>query len=253
MLEGWLAGGLSGSGVTVIDPHPSDRMIALCEKHGCALNPALPKSDPAVLVLAIKPQTLDNAGPMLAALVGPETLVVSVLAGKTVANLAARMSRCGAIVRTIPNTPASVGRGITAAFPAPTVSDGQRELADHLLAAIGRVVWVDDENLIDAATAVSGSGPAYVFYLAECLAAAGTKAGLPHDVAMALARATVEGAGELLYRDALTAPAILRQNVTSPNGTTAAALAVLMASDGMEPLLVEAVAAAKRRAAELSG
>jgi pyrroline-5-carboxylate reductase len=152
----------------------------------------------------------------------------------------------------MPNTPAAIGRGITVAVPNARVSQDQRVLADTLLRAVGAVEWVDDEALIDAVTAVSGSGPAYVFLLAESLARAGTAAGLPADLAARLARATVSGAGELLHRSPLDA-ATLRQNVTSPGGTTAAALGVLMAENGLDPLMEKAVAAATKRSRELAG
>ena len=254
MLEGWLKGGLPGASVTILDPHVAPAMQALAARHGITLNPASATiAEPEVLVLAVKPQMLDSAAAMLAQIAGPQTLVMSVVAGKTIANLKDRMPRAEAFVRAMPNTPAAVGRGITGAAPSPAVTAAQRALADRLLKSVGRVEWVGTEDLIDAVTAVSGSGPAYVFHLAECLARAGVAAGLPQDIAERLARATVEGAGELMYQDAATEPAQLRINVTSPGGTTAAALAVLMASDGMEPLLTRAVAAAKKRAGELAG
>ncbi len=170
---------------------------------------------------------------------------------RRIAFLKARSGQC-AIVRSIPNTPAAIGRGITVAVPNAKVSGAQRALADALLRSVGAVEWVDDEALIDAATAVSGSGPAYVFLLAESLARAGASAGLPADLAARLARATVAGSGELLHRSPLDA-ATLRQNVTSPGGTTAAALSVLMASDGLDPLMKKAVAAATKRSRELAG
>jgi pyrroline-5-carboxylate reductase len=157
-----------------------------------------------------------------------------------------------AIVRAMPNTPAAIGRGITVGVPNARVTADQRALADTLLRAVGAVEWVDDEGLIDAVTAVSGSGPAYVFLLAESLARAGAAAGLPADLSARLARATVSGAGELLHQSALDA-ATLRQNVTSPGGTTAAALGVLMAESGLDPLLEKAVAAATKRSRELAG
>jgi len=252
MLSGWLALGLDGARVTVIDPHPSDEIRALCANSGASLNP--PVVTPAqVLVLAVKPQTLDAAAPGLASLIGAHTLVVSIMAGKTVADIAARLPGAGAIVRTMPNTPAAVGRGVTGAHASAAVSPAQRATADALLSAVGSVVWVDDEALINAVTAVSGSGPAYVFLLAECMAQAGEKLGLPRDVAEKLARATVEGAGELMYRDAATTPAQLRINVTSPGGTTAAALGVLMGDAGLAALMERAIAAAHSRAQELSG
>jgi pyrroline-5-carboxylate reductase len=253
LLEGWLRSGLSGERITIIDPHATTLLAATCEQHGIALNPSRGTvPPPEVLVLGIKPQMLDEAASDLAGIVGPRTLVVSILAGKTIADVSARLPGALGIVRAMPNLPASVQRGVTGAAAGPGVEDGSRALADSLLAGVGRVEWVDSEDLIDAVTAVSGSGPAYVFYLTECLAKAGAAAGLPADLAARLARATVEGAGELLHKSDL-GPETLRQNVTSPGGTTAAALAVLMAADGMEPLVRDAVAAARRRAAELSG
>jgi pyrroline-5-carboxylate reductase len=254
MLEGWLKLGLAGERVVVIDPQPSAELGALCAAHAIRLNPPLTEcAAPEVLVLAVKPQMLDQAAPALVELAGPETLVVSVIAGKTVHDLLGRLKRARAVVRAMPNTPASVGRGITGAWPNPAVGPRERAKAAALLGAVGRVEWVDREALIDAVTAVSGSGPAYVFYMAECLAEAGIAVGLPRDLAERLARATVEGAGELMYQQASTAPATLRQNVTSPAGTTAAALAVLMDAQGLPDLMARAVAAAKRRAGELSG
>ncbi len=195
---------------------------------------------------------LEAAAPALAPLIGAHTLVLSILAGKRVADLASRLP-ARAFVRAMPNTPAAVGHGVTGAYPSPGVEPRQRSLAQALLSAVGSVEWIEAEEMIDAVTAVSGSGPAYVFYLAECLAAAGVAAGLPDELAARLARATVEGAGELMRRTPDASPGRLRENVTSPGGTTAAALGVLMAEGGLEPLLKRAVAAAKRRAAELSG
>lgn len=254
MLEGWLKGGLAGSGVTILDPHPAPAMAALAARHGIALNPPLETIPaPQVLVLAIKPQMLDAAGPMLARIAGANSLVVSVLAGKTIANLSERMPEARAFIRAMPNTPAAVGRGITGVAASPAVSAAQKAVADRLLKAVGRVEWLEHEGLIDAVTALSGSGPAYVFYLAECMARAGAAMGLPADVAARMARATVEGAGELMFQDAATDPGQLRVNVTSPGGTTAAALAVLMAGDGLDPLMLKAIGAAKRRAEELAG
>ena len=197
-------------------------------------------------------QGLDAAAPDLDRLIGPETLLVSVLAGKTVANLRGRLPAAQAVVRAMPNLPASIGRGATGAFANHKVTPGGRASADALLSAAGTVAWLDDEDAVDAVTAVSGSGPAYVFLMVETLAEAGVAAGLPPDVAGRLARATVAGAGALLDADPAEAGA-LRQAVTSPGGTTAAALSVLMAEDGLAPLMRRAVAAAKRRAGELSG
>lgn len=252
MLRGWLSLGMPGERITIVDPFVADDMQALAEQHDIAINPGPLSEAPEVLVLAVKPQMLDEAAGDIAAYVGPATLVVSILAGKTIGDLTARLPS-KAVVRAMPNTPAAVGRGITGAAASAETSAAQQELAKALLAAIGGVVWLDDEGLIDAVTAVSGSGPAYVFYLVECMAKAGEAAGLPADLAKRLARATVEGSGELMHRDAGTDAAQLRVNVTSPGGTTAAALDVLMAEDGLAPLMQKAIAAAKRRAQELSG
>lgn len=253
MLRGWLALGMAGEAITAVDPFPAQDMQALSDVHGVRLaRTAQGVRAPQALVIAIKPQMLDDAAAALAPLVGPQTLILSIMAGKTIADIAARLPP-GPIVRCMPNTPASVGRGITGAFAGSEVSQAQRAMATALLSAIGKVVWLDSERLIDAVTAVSGSGPAYVFYLVECMAKAGEAIGLPADLAMQLARATVEGSGELLRQDPLASAAQLRVNVTSPGGTTAAALEVLMGPDGLAPLMARAIAAANRRAGELSG
>jgi len=249
MLAGWLAQGLDAGRVVVIEPQPSDEIRALVTK-GIRLNPS-PKDVSAVatLVVALKPQSFREAGPDLKPFAGPATLVVSIMAGTTIASIEAV---CGPIVvRAMPNTPAAIGRGITVAVAAKNVSADQRAVADALLRATGSVEWVDNESLMDAVTAVSGSGPAYIFLLAEELARAGVEAGLPAELATKLARETVAGSGELLHRSDL-ASATLRQNVTSPGGTTAAALEVLMGQDGMQSLLTRAVAAATRRSRELA-
>jgi pyrroline-5-carboxylate reductase len=249
MLSGWLARGLDAGRVAVIEPHPSDEISALAAK-GIRLNPS-PKEVGAVttLVVALKPQTFREAGAMLKSFCGSATLVVSIMAGTTIAGIEEVCG--GSVVRAMPNTPAAIGRGITVAVAAKNVSADQRAVADALLRATGSVEWVDDENLMDAVTAVSGSGPAYIFLLAEELARAGVEAGLPQELATKLARETVAGSGELLHRSDL-ASATLRQNVTSPGGTTAAALEVLMGPDGMQSLLTRAVAAATRRSRELA-
>ncbi|MBP1180505.1 pyrroline-5-carboxylate reductase [Methylobacterium sp. PvR107] len=251
MLTGWLEAGLDPRRTTIIDPVPARPIVDLCAARGIALNP--PDAEPgAVLVLGIKPQGLEAAATGLDRLIGRDTLLVSILAGKTIADLRARLKRARAVVRAMPNLPASIGRGATGACASPEVSPEQRAAAEALFAANGAVAWLADEAQIDAVTAVSGSGPAYVFLLAETLAEAGIAAGLDPDVARALARATVAGAGALLDADPAEA-AELRRNVTSPGGTTAAALDVLMRPDGLGALMREAVAAARRRAAELSG
>jgi pyrroline-5-carboxylate reductase len=252
MLEGWLKVGMKPEGVTVLDPRPSEVMTQFCQERGIPLNPVNPAAAD-VLILAIKPQMLDEAAPGLNGALGPKTLIISILAGKTIDDLRSRFPAAGAIVRAMPNLPASIGRGATGAAANEKVSETQRLMADALLSSNGIVEWLPSEDLIDAVTAVSGSGPAYVFHLVECLAEAGAAAGLPPDLAQRLARATVTGAGELLFQSELT-PATLRQNVTSPGGTTAAALEVLMRErDGLKALMREAVAAAKQRAEELAG
>jgi pyrroline-5-carboxylate reductase len=249
LLTGWLAQGLDGCNVAVLEPHPSDEIAALTAR-GVRFNPpAQDLGTVAALVIAVKPQMFREAAAQLNAFVSPATLVVSIMAG---INVSALTEACGgAAVRAMPNTPAAIGRGITVAVAAADVSSAQRAIADALLRATGAVEWVTDERLIDAVTAVSGSGPAYVFLLAEELARAGVEAGLPEQLAIKLARATVAGSGELLHRSDLDA-ATLRKNVTSPGGTTAAALDVLMADDGLRPLLIRAVAAAKKRSEELA-
>jgi pyrroline-5-carboxylate reductase len=254
LLGGWFGQGLEGQAITIFDPAPSEEVQMAARYKGVRVNPAVSEvAPPAVLFLAIKPQTLDDAAPQIAPLVGAETLVVSILAGKTTANLKARLPRAEAIIRAMPNTPAAIRRGITAAFATPGVRAEQRATADGLLSAVGRVEWLDEEAYIDAVTAVSGSGPAYVFLLAECLAQAGAAVGLPPELAMRLARATVEGSGELMHRSPEKLVSTLREEVTSPGGTTAAALAVLMGEAGLSPLMQKAVEAAKNRAGELSG
>ena len=249
MLTGWLARGLDARRVTVIEPHPSDDITALVAT-GIRLNPS-PKDLGAVatLVVALKPQMFREAEAMLRSFTGPSTLVVSIMAGATIASIEAVCG--GSVVRAMPNTPAAIGRGITVAVAAKNVSASQRAVADALLRATGSVEWIEDESLMDAVTAVSGSGPAYIFLLAEELARAGVEAGLPVELATKLARETVAGSGELLHRSELSS-ATLRQNVTSPGGTTAAALEVLMGKDGMQSLLTRAVAAATKRGKELA-
>jgi pyrroline-5-carboxylate reductase len=248
MLEGWLALGLDPAKIAVTEPQPSAELSAW-EKRGVRINQ--PVANASVVVVAIKPQDAASVVPTLKPLAGENSLVVSIMAGKTLGFLQGALPGI-AIVRSMPNTPAAIGRGITVAVPNTQVTQDQRALTDRLLGAVGAVEWVDDESLLDAVTAVSGSGPAYVFLLAESLARAGTTAGLPAELAARLARATVAGSGELLHRSALDA-ATLRQNVTSPGGTTAAALGVLMAGDGLDPLMQKAIAAASKRSRELAG
>jgi pyrroline-5-carboxylate reductase len=249
MLTGWLAGGLEASRVVVIEPQPSLEITALAAR-GIRLNPAASDIGAVeTLVVAVKPQSFREAGIALKSFTGAATLVVSIMAGATIASIAATCG--GAVVRAMPNTPAAIGRGITVAVAAGNVSAAQRSVADALLRATGAVEWVDDETLMDAVTAVSGSGPAYVFLLAEELARAGVEAGLPEELATRLARETVAGSGELLRRSEASS-ATLRQNVTSPGGTTAAALDVLMGPDGLQPLMIRAIAAATKRSRDLA-
>ena len=254
LLRGWLAGGLAPARVTIIEPRPSPAIVALAGERGIAVNPPLAGlAAPEVLFLAIKPQTLEAAAPDLAPLAGPDTLVISILAGKRIADLLARLPKAHALARVMPNTPAAVGRGASAAFASPAASVRQRQWTQSLMSAVGQFDWLADEKLIDAVTAISGSGPAYVFALVEAMAEAGVKLGLPADLAMKLARATVEGAGELLHREPAVTAAKLRENVTSPGGTTATALAILRAPDGYPALLAKAAVAARDRARELAG
>jgi pyrroline-5-carboxylate reductase len=251
MLEGWLALGLDPRNVAVIEPQPTPEIAALVAR-GLRLNPtAKAAGKVAAAVVAVKPQVAPEAMPTLVPFVGGATVVVSIMAGRTLRFLADALPGT-ALVRAMPNTPAAIGRGITVAVPNTRVAAEQRALVHVLLSAVGAVEWVADEALMDAVTALSGSGPAYVFLLAETMAQAGAAAGLPPALAAALARATVAGAGELLHRSPLDA-ATLRHNVTSPGGTTAAALEVLTAEDGLAPLMTRAIAAATGRSRELAG
>jgi pyrroline-5-carboxylate reductase len=251
MLEGWHRLGLKFDQVIALEPEPAPEIITLGQR-GLRINPALDMVAASAIVVAVKPQIAPQVLPTLKPLVRADTVVISIMAGRTLGFLEQALPAQAAVVRTMPNTPASIGRGITVAVPNARVSAAQRALADQLLRATGAVEWVADEALLDAVTAVSGSGPAYVFLLAESLARAGAAAGLPADLAARLARATVAGAGELLHRSSLDA-ATLRQNVTSPGGTTAAALDVLMSPDGLDPVMNRAIMAATRRSRELAG
>ncbi len=253
LLSGWLARGLDPARVVVQDPAPPAQAEALLARHGIAAHArveALP-APPGVIVLAVKPQVMDAVLPPLAPLAGSRTVVLSIAAGRTIASLARHLADGRAVIRAMPNTPAAVGRGITVAVANAHVTAVQRARCETLLRAVGDVAWVEEEAMLDAVTAVSGSGPAYVFYLTECLAAAGRSAGLAPELAERLARSTVAGSGELLHRSTVTAE-ILRQNVTSPNGTTHAALKVLMAENGLGELMRAAVAAATKRSQELA-
>lgn len=254
MLQGWLARGVAPGDVVVVEPGPEQ-----AESIGALGVTVVPDADsvppgfaPSVIILAVKPQTMDDAAPGYAPLTGPDTVFLSIAAGKTIADFQRYFGADAAIVRSMPNTPAAVGRGMLVACPNANVSQTMRDNCDALLGAVGNVAWIDDEALMDAVTAVSGSGPAYVFLMIECMSRAGVEAGLPEDLARTLALTTVAGAGELAMQ-ADEDPATLRKNVTSPGGTTQAALEVLMAEPGLQALMSGAVAAATRRSRELAG
>ena len=252
LLSGWLARGLAPGSVRVVDPKPPADTAALLGKAGIASTGRAPQGTIAgVLVIAVKPQAMGDALPPVRATADPSTLVLSIAAGTTIASLRKALG-ADKIVRSMPNTPAQIGKGITVAVATKAVDAKARSLTTALLEAVGAVEWVVDEALIDAVTAVSGSGPAYVFLLAEALAEAGVAAGLAPALARRLADATISGAGALLEQSSED-PATLRKNVTSPGGTTAAALAELMSDSGLAPLMRRAVLAAQKRAKELAG
>jgi pyrroline-5-carboxylate reductase len=254
LIAGFLQRGIPPASIIVQDPSPPPAIAKLLadkaiERHASIAS--LPEA-PAVILVAVKPQIMEQAFPPLAKLAGPSTVVLSVAAGRTIASFERHLPPGSAVIRSIPNTPAAIGRGITVAVANKHVTPRQSQIAEALLAAVGEVAFVDEEALIDPVTAVSGSGPAYVFLLTECLAEAGVKAGLSAELAARLARATVSGAGELMHRSHLP-PDQLRRNVTSPNGTTAAALEVLMGDPGLADLMTRAVEAATRRGRQLAG
>ena len=254
MLRGWLARGLAPRRSLVIEPNSAELEDLIHQ--GVRVEPGAesipPDFQPDVVVLAVKPQMMEGAIGGYARFARPETLFLSIAAGKTIAYFRRHLGEGAAIVRAMPNTPAAIGRGISVAVPSSPVTAAQRGLADTLLAACGEVAWVEEEGLIDPVTALSGGGPAYVFLLIETLAEAGRKAGLPADLALRLARVTVSGAGELARLSPDSAEQ-LRRNVTSPKGTTLEALNILMAEDGIQPLFDRAIAAATRRSRELAG
>jgi pyrroline-5-carboxylate reductase len=253
MLQGWLKAGLPARQIVALDPQPPAEVKALIDKFGIRHNPDIVSiTDAEVILVAVKPQVMDDVLAGLISLAKSNPLILSVVAGKTIAGLAHFFGSDAAIIRTIPNTPAAIGRGITAMASNANVSPTHEALAEQLLSSIGEVVRVPAEEQIDWVTAVSGSGPAYVFWLTECLTAAGAKLGLDPKLAEQLARATVAGSGELMRQTGMDA-ATLRQNVTSPNGTTFAALQHLMADDGLKPLMERAIAAAAKRSKELAG
>lgn len=252
MLEGWLARGLAPGKTWVVEPAGAPDLAAK-GIHVVAELAAVPVDlDPAAVIVAVKPQTMDKVLPLLAKLVTARSLVLSIAAGKRIALFEAALGRAVPVVRAMPNTPAAVGRGMTVLVGGAAAGPAERELAGKLCAAVGSIGWVEDEGLIDVVTALSGGGPAYVFLLIEVLAKAGVASGLDPDLAMRLARETVTGSGELARLS--TEPADqLRRNVTSPAGTTERALNVLMAEDGLQPLFDKAIAAATARSRELAG
>ena len=252
LLSGWLERGLAPGDVVVVEPVAA-AAAAIAARGVTTLESgeAVPQDfEPAVVVLAVKPQQMDRATAGCRRFVRPQTFFLSIAAGKAIGYFEAALGAEAAVVRAMPNTPAAVARGMSVLTANARVDAAQREAAGALMAAVGEVAWVDDEGLIDAVTAVSGGGPAYVFLLIETLAKAGVEAGLPPDLAMQLARVTVSGAGELVRLSDEPA-ARLRENVTSPGGTTLEALKILMAPDGLQPLMTRAIAAATRRSREL--
>ena len=247
MLAGWLERGLPAASVRVIDPRPSDWLKGT----GVTINGDLPAA-PGIVLIAVKPQMMSEALPSLRAMGDGDTLFVSVAAGTSIATYEDMLGPKTPVVRTMPNTPAAVGRGITALTGNGAASEDDLARAELLLGAVGQTVRLDSEDQMDAVTGVSGSGPAYVFHLIETLAAAGEAQGLATELAKKLAKATVAGAGALAEQSE-DSPSQLRINVTSPNGTTQAALDVLMdESGGFPALLNRAVAAAAERSKELA-
>lgn len=252
LARGWIRQG-RGRDLTVIEPKPDSGLVKLLKKAGARVNPAMDKIGvPKAVILAVKPQMLEGVAREAAKLAAPKAVFISIAAGVALRRLGEWLGD-RAIVRSMPNLPAAIGDGITVAAANDHVTAAQKKLAGALLSAAGALEWLSDETPIDAVTAVSGSGPAYVFLLVEALAAAGQKAGLKADLALRLARETVIGAGALLRTWPDKSADTLRRDVTSPGGTTEAALKVLMATRGLEPLLEKAVTAATKRAKQLGG
>jgi len=249
LARGWLAAGLQPANVVFVDPQPSDPIRAFAEEQGIALSESVPEKPARALIMAVKPQIFAQVMESVKPRIGAETLVLSIAAGISLESISNGLGT-ERVVRTMPNTPSQVGKGMTGAVAASGVNEEDRDIADALLSAAGKFMWFDDESELDALTSVSGSGPAYVFLLVECLAAAGEAEGLSPEKAMVLARQTVIGAAALMDADPTDA-ATLRKNVTSPNGVTAEALAVFMADDGLEPLVKRAVNAARRKSEEI--
>jgi pyrroline-5-carboxylate reductase len=255
LLEGWFQRGLNPVDAIVIEPAGRDAVMSCAKHRALTCLPHISKIPrdfrPDVVLFAVKPQVADEVVPTYAPFAAQHPVFLSIIAGKTTGYFQKQLGGA-AVVRAMPNTPAAIGKGISVLFAAPGVSEVQRKVCDVLMSAVGAVEWIRDEGLMDAVTAVSGSGPAYVFLLAECLRDAGIAAGLTPELADYLARATVAGSGGLLEHGDV-APEILRQNVTSPGGTTAAALNILMGPDGLKTLMTRAVAEAAKRSKELAG
>jgi len=253
LLRGWLSRGVPGQDVFVIDPAPRD--LEDVQARGVTVLTAfgeLPAGlRPGIVLLAIKPQFMDEALPAYRRFADRGAVFLSIAAGKTVAYLKDKLGAQAIVIRSMPNTPAAVGRGMSVILRDPQVAPATLELCGQLLSAVGEIGWIDEEDQINAVTAVSGGGPAYVFLLIECLAEAGRQAGLPADLAMKLARETVAGSGELAHQSSESATK-LREAVMSPKGTTLEAINVLMAPDGLQPLMNKAIAAATRRGREIA-
>ncbi len=254
LLDGWLGKGVERSRLTIIEPDAgAGQTIKDNHQVRVIADPGEIVSDfsPSVVVFAVKPQIMDRVVPGYARFAGPGCVYLSIAAGRPVSYFQRHLGPGAAIVRAMPNTPSAIGLGATVCVANPLVTDNQRNLCQELLETVSEVFWIGNEDMMDAVTALSGSGPAYVFLLAECMAEVGTEAGLPGDMALRLARLTVSGAGELIRRSG-DQPEVLRRNVTSHGGTTAAALDVLMAADGLKDIMSRAMTAAARRSKELA-
>jgi pyrroline-5-carboxylate reductase len=255
LLAGWLDQGMPGSAVSVVDPQAGRTAIAGFLERGVSIVKSVealdPETKPDIILFAIKPQAIDAIVPTYQRFVQNSPVFLSIAAGCTTSSLENLLGKTAAIVRCMPNTPAAIRLGVTVACANGPASRDQRALCTNLLEAVGEVIWIDDESLMDAVTAVSGSGPAYLFLLAEELAAAGIAAGLPEDLAEQLARRTVTGAAALLANSPLS-PQQLRHNVTSPGGTTEAAMEILLGPSGLRDLMTAAVVSATARSRSLS-
>ncbi len=252
MARGWVAAGFDPAAIAIVEPAPGAALLSFAHSSGCRLNPPLAAREGQAVVLAVKPQMAADLAASVAAVARADTLVLSIMAGKTLHDLGRLFRDVSAFVRAAPNLPAAVGRGMTVALAGTGCSPAEREFAADLLSGTGALLWFDDEALMDVATALSGSGPGYIFYIADCLTQAGVAAGLAQPVAETLARMTIAGAGEML-RVSDRSAADLRRDVTSPAGTTEAGLRVLMADGALQARLTATVAAALARSRELAG